>query len=174
MSASNTPTPKTEFHITDEASANWLLRKLANLEAERARVKAQAARIVAQLDADEKHLRDLYEAEAREWARQELGKRAGRRRSLPLLQGTLAFRTVPPSLRVEDVAAALSTAAELGAVRVDVAAYRDAAITALQERGEILPGCVRDGEREHFAIRFGKDSGTDSESTNAESTDAER
>ena len=152
-------TEPTEFHITDEQSANWYARKLATIEAERARVKAQAAKIVAKLDSEEKSLKDRFEAEAREWARAELLRRyQGRRRSLTLLQGTFAFRAVPATLRVEDLAAALNTAATLGAVKVDVETYRRAALDALKERGELLPGCVQEGEREHFAVRFGKDS----------------
>jgi len=154
------PTEPTEFHITDEAGANWYARKLANIEAERARVKVQNAKINAQLDGEENSLKDRFEAEAREWARAELDRRyKGRRRSLALLQGTFAFRAVPATLRVDDVAAALETAATLGAVKVDAAAYRAAALDAQRTTGELLPGCVIVPEREHFGINFGKDSG---------------
>jgi len=153
-----TATPEA-FHITDEAGANWYARKLAGFEAERARVTAQAAKIKAQLDADEKSLKDRFEAEAREWARAELDRRyKGRRRSLALLQGTFAFRAVPATLRVDDVAAALSTAATLGAVKVDAAAYRAAAVEAQKTTGELLPGVVIVPERESFGVTFGKDS----------------
>jgi hypothetical protein len=150
-----------EFHIDSEERACWLLRKLANLEAERARVKAQAAQIVAQLDSEEKSLRDRFEAEACAWARAELERRhKGRRKSLVLLQGTLAFRLVPATLRVDDLAAALNTAVTVGAVKVDADAYRRHALDTLKATGEILPGCVHQGEREHFSVRFGKDAGT--------------
>ena len=157
----NEPTATPEaFHITDEAGANWYARKLANIEAERARVKVQNAKINAQLDGEENSLKDRFEAEAREWARAELDRRyKGRRRSLALLQGTFAFRAVPATLRVDDVAAALETAATLGAVKVDAAAYRAAALDAQRTTGELLPGCVIVPEREHFGINFGKDSG---------------
>ncbi len=156
----NEPTATPEaFHITDEAGANWYARKLAGIEAERARVRAQAARIVAQLDSDEKSLRDRFEAETREWARQEIETRyKGRRRSLTLLQGTFAFRSVPATLRVDDMAAALSTAASLGAVKVDETTYRKAALDARKATGELLPGVVIVPEREHFGVSFGKDS----------------
>ncbi len=148
-----------EFHITDEAGANWYARKLAAIEAERARVTAQAAKIKAQLDSDEKSLRDRFEAEAREWARAELDRRyKGRRKSLALLQGTFAFRAVPATLRVDDVAAALDRAASIGAVKVDMDTYRKAALDAKKATGELLPGVVIVPEREHFGVSFGKDS----------------
>ena len=61
------------------------------------------------------------------------------------------------TLRVDDLAAALNTALEVGAVKVDVDTYRRHALDTLKTTGEILPGCVQEGEREHFAVRFGKD-----------------
>lgn len=57
------------------------------------------------------------------------------------------------------MAAALNTAVEVGAVRVDVDTYRRHALDALKTTGEVLPSYVHEGEREHFGIRFGKDSG---------------
>ena len=69
-------------------------------------------------------------------------------------------RTVPASLRVNDTAAALSTAATLGAVKVDTAAYRQAALEARNATGELLPGVVVVPPSEHFGISFGKDSGS--------------
>ena len=115
---------------------------------------------MTQVDTDEKRLRDRFEAEAREWARAELAKRGNRRRSLALLQGTFAFRTVPATLRVDDTAAALNTAVSVGAVRVDTAAYRAAALEARDATGELLPGVVIVPEHETFAVRFGKDTDT--------------
>ncbi len=54
--------------------------------------------------------------------------------------------------------AALDTAAGIGAVKVDTAAYRAAALDAQRTTGELLPGCVIVPEREHFGVSFGKDS----------------
>jgi len=114
---------------------------------------------VAQLDSEKNSLRDRFEAEAREWARQEIETRyKGRRKSLTLLQGTFAFRAVPAMLRVDDVAAALNTAATLGAIKVDEVAYRKAALEVRSDTGELLPGVVLVPEREHFGVSFGKDS----------------
>jgi len=177
-----------QFHITDEAAANWYARKLANIETERARVKAQAAQILALLDTDEQRLRFRFEAEAREWARGELERRfKGRRRSLPLLQGTFAFRQVPAALRLDDEAAALDYAERRAAFKgnpegtgpadfpncaplvpvLDAATYRQAAANWFEQTGELLPGVASVPERETFAVRFtagerfGKDSGND-------------
>ena len=76
----------------------------------------------------------------------------GRRKSLALLQGTFAFRAVPATLRVDNVAAALNTAASMGAVKVDAAPYRQAALEAQRATGELLPGCVIVPPSEHFGV----------------------
>ena len=154
-------TERQEFHITDEASANWLLRKLANLEAEKQRVKAQAVEILASLDADAARLRFLYESELEHFTRERLTEGGGRTKTLRLLQGTVAFRTVPASLRVVDTDAALPHAHALGCTRteVDAGAYRQAAQKTLADSGELLPGVEIVPERESFSIRFGRDKG---------------
>lgn len=86
-------------------------------------------------------------------AAQQLDRRyKGRRRSLHLLQGSFTFRAVPATLRLDD------PAATLGAVKVDAAAYRAAALDAQKTTGELLPGVVIVPPREHFAVNFGKDS----------------
>ena len=62
------------FRIDSEQSANWYLRKLANLEAEKQRVTQQAALMVKQLKSDTERLRNLYEADLQEYVRQELAR----------------------------------------------------------------------------------------------------
>jgi hypothetical protein len=39
-------------------------------------------------------------------------------------------------------------------LRVDADAYHRHALDTLKATGELLPGCVREGEREHFPVRF--------------------
>ena len=150
-----------EFHICDESSANWLLRKLAGIEAERARVTQQYQAIVAQLDSDAERLRFCYEAEFSDWTRRELARRKTTRKSLVLLQGTCQFRTVPAGVKVADISAALhyATAALPELVKtaptLDTLRYRSAALTALNTTGEVLPGIERTEERESFTLKFG-------------------
>ena len=157
------PTEAQEFHITTEDAANWYLRKLANFEAEKQRVQAQAAAIVKQLETDAEGLRYIYEGELIEWTRQELAKKGNRRKSLALLQGTAAFRTVPAGLKISDPAAALDFCrknfpdAVKTAETLDAAKYREWA-EALQKAGaEALPaGMETTPQREAFCVKFGK------------------
>jgi len=153
-----TPDHDTTFHIDTETAACWLLRKLANIDAEQKRVSMQAETIIAQLQADADGLRYKYEGELKEYVRRTLSAGGNRRRSITLLQGTCAFRTIPAGFRIYDNAAALDHAMAHVPDAVDTicvlspVAYR----RVVEETGEILPGIETTPERESFSIRFGK------------------
>jgi hypothetical protein len=146
------------FHITSDAAANWLLRKLANIEAEQRRVQAQAAQIVKQLESDAARLRYLYEAELEAYVRERLQAEGNRRRSVTFLQGTCAFRIVPGGVRITDPLAALDYASRClpEAVKtqqvLDTARYRQ----VVEETGELLPGVEVTPAQEAFRVTFGK------------------
>jgi phage host-nuclease inhibitor protein Gam len=146
------------FHITSDGSANWYLRKLANIEAEQRRVKAQAEAIVRQLEAEASRLRYLYEAELEEYVREKLVTTGNRRKSVHFLQGTAGFRTVPQSVRIADTLAALDYATRClpEAVKtqqvLDAARYR----RIVEETGELLPGVTVVPTSEAFRVSFGK------------------
>lgn len=152
-----TPDHDTTFHINDEKSANWYLRKLANIDAEKQRVQMQADTIIAQLEADADGLKRLYEGELKEYVRQTLEAGGNRRRSITMLQGTCAFRTIPAGFRIVDTAAALNHALAYLPDAIDTicvlstVAYR----RVVEETGEILPGIETTPERESFSVRFG-------------------
>jgi hypothetical protein len=154
----NRLTAYTTFHINSDEAANWLLRKLANIEAEKARVKSQAETMLRQLDGDAEGLRFLYESELQEFVRQKLAASGARRKSVAFLQGTCAFRTAPASVKITDPKAALDYAREHLSLFVhtqtvetlDTAAYR------IYADDRDLPGTERVPERETFSLRFGK------------------
>ena len=152
-----------EFHITSESAALWYLRKLANLEAERQRVKRQAERLVAALDTEAESLKRGYAGELEHWAREELKRKGSRRKTLDTLQGTLRFRHVPARLSLEENGNALRYAADnLPALVVtrrelDRAAYLDEAKRLLEETGELMEGIERIPERETFTVSFAAD-----------------
>ena len=151
------------FVIDTEERANWYLRKVANLEAEKARIKSQAAAMIAQVEADAARLEYRFASQLEAFARQELEKRGGRRKSLTLFQGTLSFRSQGPRLSVGDVSsdAALTCAAGWQATRptIDRAAYLAAAERIFADTGELLPGIERSEAKESFSVSFGKSKG---------------
>ena len=147
---------ETEFHIDNENAANWFLRKLANIEAEKQRVKAQAAAIADQLDRDAESLNYLYKAEFEAYARKRI--EAGKRRSVTFLQGTASLRTVKGRLSVEDDTAALDYAAAHAPELVTTVQNLDKReyLRRAEQTGELLPGIQQGKDEEKFSITFGK------------------
>jgi len=147
------------FHITNEAGALWYLRKLANLEAERQRVKKQAERMIASLNTESEGLKRVYQGELENWAREELKRKGNRRKTLHTLQGTLRFRHVPARLAIDEQTALRFAAESLRACiitreELNRAAYLEEAQYRLDTTGELLEGVERIPERETFTVSF--------------------
>lgn len=148
------------FHITDESSALWYLRKLANLEAETRRVKRQAEQLLASLNSEAENLKRIYQEELEHWVREELARKGNRKRTLHTLQGTLRFRHVAARLAIEEEFSAtqyaVNSLAECVATKYELnrAAYLEEARKRLEETGELLPGVQFAPERETFTVSF--------------------
>lgn len=99
---------KPEFHVTDESSADWVLRKIAEARAGRKRVEAQLAAKVEAYRREEEYFTMRYQNELRIFAFVELdGKKT---KTLKLAEGSLSFRVTPPKLVVRDESLALAWA----------------------------------------------------------------
>lgn len=98
------------FRIHDEATANWLVRRVVEVRCYRDRVKAWAEREVRRADRDETFFLDRYGAELGAWLRCQLSEQRGRRRSVALPGGTVGFRRQSPKWVVLDEPAVLAWA----------------------------------------------------------------
>ena len=158
----NEPTSdKTEpFMIDSESRADWYLCKLADIEAQKARVKAQNEKRLAELEADAAALRFQFEAQAQAWARAEATSR--RRQSVTLPNGTFAFTAFKAGAKITDEGAALAHARETlpemvttetittSREKFDKAAY----LAHVEATGEVLPGVDTFPAGENFAVKF--------------------
>ncbi len=148
------PAAAVKFTIDSESAANWLLGKLASIDAEAARIKAQAEARANELRTDREWLLSRFGSELEAFARQEAERR--RRKTITLQQGNLVFRTAPRKLVIADGEAAFVHARtafshciiEQTTVRLDTAAY----IAEAERTGELLPGMDATPERETFKI----------------------
>lgn len=114
-----------EFRVTDEASAEWVLEKIMNAEADAARdrlkLKAVVERLEASIKASEKRaewFRSRYGSELEEFARERL--QDSKTKTLKLTWGSISFRTVKGGLRVADPEAALTWAKQYAPEAVKV------------------------------------------------------
>lgn len=148
------------FRIDSESAANWVLGKLAAIDEEAARIKAQAQKRQDELKADRERLLGRFGAELEAWAREERERR--KRKTITLLNGTLAFRTTPRRFTVSDTETAMTTAravcpdAVVTVEKLDTDAFKEYALRQLEETGEILPGVEITPEGESFSVRTPK------------------
>lgn len=140
--------PKTEstLHIDSEDRASWLLRKLAALDAEEQRVKAQAEKILALVAAERENLMARFGEDLQVWVTEELQRQGGHSRTLCLLQGTIKLQHVPTHAELTDPAEALRFTQDSNLPcrflfeRLDANAYRELALRVYRTKGEVLPG----------------------------------
>jgi hypothetical protein len=153
------------FFIHDEDSANWYLRKLANLEAEKYRVKAQSEKILSEIERNVEKLQFLYGHQLEEYVRANL---KGKSKTLHLLQGSVSFRKVSQHLSVMDKIAAEEYTKQwiegeggdnfwVVTNKFNQDAYRKRAEETLKESGELLPGIEVVPEHESMSVKFGKE-----------------
>jgi endonuclease I len=90
------------FAIDSEDHANWLIRKIIAAREYATHVKEFAEREVRRAQREEMTLMFLFGRQAERWARGQIERLNGRRKSLSLPAGTLGFRHINPALQVDD------------------------------------------------------------------------
>lgn len=95
------------FRVTDEASADWVLERIASAEADalrdRALLASVAERLEAKIKASERRaewLRSRFGPELEEFAR--AGLEGSKSKTLKLTWGSLSFRSKPAALKIVD------------------------------------------------------------------------
>ncbi len=156
------------FTIDTKEKADWFLRKLSEFDAEEAKLKAQGAALMAQLDAmvaRNKTDRDAFNGrfcqQFEHFVREQIAQDKKGRRSVLFFHGTAQLRTVPPRLVVESAQDAMTTARAVcpDAVKLetrekfDSTAFLAYATQQFETTGEILPGLRRTEERESFTVK---------------------
>jgi hypothetical protein len=155
------------FRVTDERTASWVVRKVVECRSYAERVRGSADQELRRAQHDEQWLLRRFGAELEGWLRQELARRGGRARSVPLPAGTVGLRrsvgridvvdelsvvrwcerSLPEALRVTveaegDAARALAVwqRARPEDARVRTQVSRDALGRHLSEHGEVPDG----------------------------------
>lgn len=143
------------FSVRDQPSAEWLVRKLVEADAHVRRVKEQAEREVRRTERERDFLLMRFGRELEAWARKELAKHKGRRKSLLLLSGTVGFRRMRAKLLVEDAARALAWAKKhcRGAVVVTERLSKTALTEHVTTTGELPDGAQLEGAKEKFYVK---------------------
>lgn len=134
---------KEYFRIDTEERAEWLVGKLASLEAEQERVKSNAADIVDRLRRQHDGLLKRFSGELEEFCRQ---RNTGKTKTVHFLQGKCSWRTSKVGgAYVADPAAALDYCQEHdelvdSCVHVTYHLRGNEYLKQFESTGEVLPG----------------------------------
>lgn len=89
------------FRVHDEASANWVIRRIVEARKYAERVEAWAAMELRRAEREERFFLERYGRQLEMWARERLAQ-SRRSKSIRLPAGTVCFRSTPPHLAVTD------------------------------------------------------------------------
>ncbi len=90
------------FHVRDQSSASWVLRKIVEERAHRQRVGEWFEAEIRRSERREAFLLHRFGAELAEWTREQLAQQFGNHRSIDLPAGTIGFRNEPTRVVVND------------------------------------------------------------------------
>lgn len=144
------------FCIEDERTANWLVRKIIAAREYAERVKLWSEQECRRAQREEMTLFFLFGRQAEAWAKGEIEKQKGKRKSIPLPAGVIGFRTVNACLQVDDEQAVLRWASEHcpSAVVVVKKLSRTELKGHFEKTGEVPPeGAHVEPRKETFFIR---------------------
>jgi hypothetical protein len=96
-----------QFQIDSDKAANWLVRKVLSARNYAIAVKEWAEREQRRAEREEHTLMFLFGNQLRGWATAECERQGGRRKSVPLPAGTVAFTQGGGNLVVDDEGAVL-------------------------------------------------------------------
>lgn len=145
-----------QFAIDCEEHANWLVKKVVSARAYAERVKVWAEQELRRAQREEMTLLFLFGRQIEAWAKTEIEQFNGRRKSLNLPAGIIGFRTITPSLQVDDEQVVLIWAKENypTAVVVVEKLSRAELTTVFEKTGEVPDtGAHVDPGGEKFFIR---------------------
>lgn len=80
------------FDVRDEASANWVVRKIVEAKAYAQRVASWAEQEKLRAQRQEEFFMQRYGSQLRHWVQQQIAERGGKRKCLDLPAGRAGFR----------------------------------------------------------------------------------
>jgi hypothetical protein len=142
------------FAVRDAASANWVVRKIAESRLYALRVKAWAAAELRRAERQEQFFLLRYGRQLEDWARQQIEQQHDRRRSVSLPAGNVGFRAEPTRLSVIDEAKLLTWAKHHlpSAIRTIETFTKNTLTEHLKSTGDVADGAELVGGAERFYV----------------------
>ena len=151
----STPSGAEHFNVSDEPTANWVVRKIVEAHQYREHVKEWAEQECRRAQRDEERLMYMFGRQLEEWVKGRLAATNGRRKSFTLPAGTVGFRHVNTAVVVIDEAAVIEWARSSQPKAIQTKEFLSK--TAINEHfaafGEVPPGVHVEPEREKFYVK---------------------
>lgn len=143
------------FHVRDQQSANWVLKKIIAEREYRARCAVWFEAETRRSERREQFLMHRFGMELEEWTRQQIASKYGKRRSVHLPAGMLGFRTAPAKLVIADEPKLLAWCRQRlpTAVKVVESILKSEVGAYVKESGEIPDGAELAGGGDKFFIK---------------------
>lgn len=91
-----------KFAVVDEQTANWVIKRIQSARAYGARVEAWGQQELRRAEREEQTLMFLFGRQLQDWAKAQIEKLNGQRKSLNLPAGCIGFRKVNSKLVIDD------------------------------------------------------------------------
>lgn len=145
------------FHVHDDKTAAWVIRKIVEERAHRQRVEDWHLAELRRSERRERFLLHRFGGELEAWARQQLTQQHGNRRSIHLPSGTIGFRTEPLKVEVKDettlvawcrehLPSAIKTVKTFSILKSEIASH-------IKTSGECPDGAELAGGKDKFYIK---------------------
>jgi hypothetical protein len=143
------------FHVRDEQTAAWVVRKVVEERAHRQRVADWYEAETRRSERREQFLLHRFGAQLSDWTRHQLHQQYGKRRSIHLPSGVVGFRTEPARIVVTDERKLLDWCRGhlQSAVKVVESILKGEISAHLKETGECPEGAELAGGGEKFYIK---------------------
>lgn len=143
------------FHVTDERSANWVVRRVVEARRYADRVRAWAAAEIRRAEREERFFLHRFGRELEDWCRGRIASDGGRRRSVNLPGGVVGFRRAPAGLDVVDEGKLLAWCRMhlRGAVVVRESVAKTAIVEHVEGTGEVPDGLAVRAAGDRFYVK---------------------
>lgn len=108
----NAPQVEEAFHVHNDDTANWVIRKITEARAYASRCEEWAERECRRAVRDEEFFLCRYGAQLRAYLEQKLAEQGGKRKSVSLPAGSLGYRTQAAKLVLDDESSVMTWAKE--------------------------------------------------------------
>jgi len=143
------------FHVHDETSANWVVRKIVEARAYADRVQQWAAKEIRRAKREEDFFILRFGGQLEDWARQQIEAGPLNRKSIMLPAGTIGFRRQPLRLEIQDEAKLLAWCKNSlpEAIVMSERVLKTALVNHFTNTGECLDGADVAGGSSIFYVR---------------------